>query len=185
MSMAAPKEFWTVQDVYDLPDDGNRYETVNGELIVTPGPGFGHQLIAGALHAELRAYLARWPVGVPLLGPAEATHHDVTRVQPDVFVASSTWRATRRYGRVSELLLVVEVLSPSSRRGDRFTKRVEFQRQGVPLYWVIDPDARTVEAWRPGQDFPERVTGSLEWWPDGAAEPFRLSLETLFRELDG
>jgi Uma2 family endonuclease len=185
MSMAAHKEFWTVQDVYDLPDDGNRYETVNGELIVTPGPGFGHQLIAGALYAELRAYLARWPVGVPLLGPAEATHHDVTLVQPNVFVASPTWRATRHYGRVSELLLVVEVLSPSSRRGDRFTKRVEFQRQGVPLYWVIDPDARTVEAWRPGSDFPELIADALEWWPTGAGEPFRLPLGTLFSELDG
>ncbi|MDX2182390.1 MAG: Uma2 family endonuclease [Gemmatimonadaceae bacterium] len=182
--MAAPKEFWTVQDVYDLPDDGNRYETVNGELLVTPGPGFAHQLIAGALYAELRAYLAKWPVGVPLYGPAEATKGDVTRVQPDVFVASNAWRAAKRYGAVAELLLVAEVLSPSSRRGDRFTKRVEFQRQGVPLYWLIDPDARTVEARRPGSDFAEPVADALEWWPAGAGEAFRLSLRELFADLD-
>jgi Uma2 family endonuclease len=183
MGMPATKEFWTVQDVYDLPDDGNRYETVNGELLVTPGPGFGHQLVTGTLYAALRSYLARWPVGVPLLGPAEATKGDVTRVQPDVFVASNAWRATKRYGAVAELLLVAEVLSPSSRRGDRFTKRVEFQRQGVPLYWVIDPDARTVEAWRPGADYPETVVATLEWWPAGAGEAFRLGLGELFAEL--
>lgn len=51
MGMPATKEFWTVQDVYDLPDDGNRYETVNGELLVTPGPGLVHQLVRGT---ELR-----------------------------------------------------------------------------------------------------------------------------------
>jgi Uma2 family endonuclease len=184
MLMPATKDFWTVEDVYALPDDGNRYETVNGELLVTPGPGFAHQLVAGALYAALRSYLHQWPTGVVLFGPAEATRGNVTRVQPDVFVAAPAWRANQRYGAVKELLLVAEILSPSSRRHDRFTKRVEFQREGVPLYWVIDPLDRTVEAWEPSRELPSPVTDALRWHPAGAREPFVLPLSDLFAELD-
>lgn len=180
MGMPATREFWTVEDVYGLPDDGQRYETVNGELLVTPGPNLIHQLVVHQLATELELYVRRERVGMVLTGPAEATQRNVTRVQPDVMVAPADWRETRRYGSIDQLLLVAEVVSPSSRRGDRFTKRVEFQRQRVPLYWVIDPDAESVEAWRPDDERPQLIRDALHWQPAGASAPFTLPLAALF-----
>ena len=81
------------------------------------------------------------------------------------------------------LLLVAEVLSPSSARGDRFTKRLRYREAGVPLYWVVDGDDRSVEIWTPSDDFPTLERDSLAWHPAGAREPFRLSLEELFHTL--
>lgn len=184
MGMPAAKDFWTVQDVYDLPEDGNRYETVNGELLVTPGPSYGHQAIVTRLFVPLQTYVERHQLGLVMTAPAEATRGEVTRVQPDLMVIPPDWMRRRHYGAVGDLLLVVEVLSPSSRRADRFTKRVEYQRQGVGLYWVVDPQTRTVEAWTPATDVPMPVGDTLRWHPPAAPEPFTLSVAAIFRDLD-
>ncbi len=81
------------------------------------------------------------------------------------------------------LLLVAEVLSPSSARGDRFLKRLRYREAGVPLYWVVDGDERTVEVWTPADDFPRLERERLVWRPQAAREPFTLSLEELFGPL--
>jgi Uma2 family endonuclease len=184
MGMPAAKDFWTVQDVYDLPDDGNRYETVNGEPLVTPGPSYRHQAIVTRLVVPLQTYVERHGLGMVMKAPAEATRGEVTRVQPDLMVIPPAWMQQRRYGSVGDLLLVVEILSPSSRRADRFTKRVEYQRQGVELYWVVDPQTRTVEAWTPATDLPTPVGDTLRWHPAGVIEPFTLPVAAIFRDLD-
>jgi Uma2 family endonuclease len=90
---------------------------------------------------------------------------------------------TLEWARVKTLLLVVEVLSPASRRADRFTKRVEYQRQNIPCYWIVDPDDRQVETWSPGDAFPIFERERLIWHPAGAARPFVLALEELFRPI--
>ncbi len=82
-----------------------------------------------------------------------------------------------------DVRLVVEVLSHSTARHDRFTKRLEYQRRGVPLYWIIDPDARVVEVWTPQDHFPTFERQQLEWKPEAAAARFTLGLEELFRPL--
>ena len=79
------------------------------------------------------------------------------------------------------LLLVAEVLSPSSAQGDRFLKRLRYREAGVPLYWVVDGDERSVEVWRPADDFPAVERERLVWHPSGGAEPFVFSLSELFR----
>jgi Uma2 family endonuclease len=78
-----------------------------------------------------------------------------------------------------ELLLAVEVLSPSSGRYDRVTKRPHYQRH-VPEYWIVDLDARLFERWRAGDERPEILTETLEWTPAGASEPFTLDLIRFF-----
>lgn len=83
--------------------------------------------------------------------------------------------------QVKRLLLVAEVLSPSSARGDRFPKRLEYQRQGIPLYWIVDGDARQVEVWTPEADAPVLERERLDWHPAGASDPFLLPLADLFR----
>ncbi len=79
------------------------------------------------------------------------------------------------------LLLVAEVLSPSTARGDRTLKRLRYREASVPLYWLVDGDERSVEVWTPADDFPAIERERLVWRAPGAREPFTLSLEELFR----
>ncbi len=83
------------------------------------------------------------------------------------------------------LLVAVEVLSPSTARYDRVTKRRFFGRLGVPEYWVIDTDGRLVERWRAGEKRPELVDEVLAWRPEGASDDFTLDLAAFFREVHG
>jgi Uma2 family endonuclease len=78
------------------------------------------------------------------------------------------------------LLLAIEVLSPSTARADRTTKRRRYQRAGVPEYWVVDLEARLVERWRPAEERPEVLTDELVWRPDPSAAAFALDLPTFF-----
>jgi Uma2 family endonuclease len=102
-------------------------------------------------------------------------------VQPDVFVLPPEEARTLTWSRVRTLLLVAEVLSPSSARGDRFIKRLRYREAGVPVYWLVDGDDRSVEIWTPTDDFPTVQRERLVWHPSGAREPFSLQLADLFR----
>lgn len=174
MGMSAP--FYTAEMVLALPADGKRYETVHGELLVTPAPRPLHQRVLSELFAAIHAYLQREPVGRAYLSPADISWGSDLLVQPDLFVVPREQRRLARWSEVDRLLLVVEVQSPSTQRADRFTKRRLYQAQGVPLYWVIDPDRRLAEVWTPEARFPVSVTDRLAWHPAGAARPLQLPL---------
>jgi Uma2 family endonuclease len=104
-------------------------------------------------------------------------------VQPDLFVVDMDEARTLTWARTQHLPLVVEILSPSSTRADRFAKRRLYQEVGVPLYWMVDADAQLVERWSPAMTFPAFERERLAWHPDGAGEPFTLDLAELFRPL--
>jgi Uma2 family endonuclease len=180
MGMAAPAYF-TAEMVRAMPDDGNRYEVVYGELLVTPSPRPWHQVLVHRLSVAVELYLRAEPVGMVLCSPADISWGPDVLVQPDVFVLPPEEVRTLTWSRMQTLLLVAEVLSPSSTRGDRFLKRVRYREAGVPLYWVVDGDERSVEVWTPADDFPTVEREQLVWHPPGAREPFRLTLEELFR----
>jgi len=182
MGMAAPT-FYTAQMVRALPEDGNRYETVRGELLVTPAPRLWHEAIVIRLTTALDNYLRDNPIGQVFGSRSDISWSPDTLVEPDVFVAPLEEVRTLDWSQVKTLLLVVEVLSPSSRRADRFTKRVEYQRQNIPCYWIVDPDERQIEAWSPADTFPVFERERLIWHPAGAGRPFELSLEELFRAI--
>ena len=76
----------------------------------------------------------------------------------------------------------MEVVSPASARADRVTKRRLHQEARTPEYWVVDPDARVIERWRPDDARPEVSDGTLEWMPDDATEALRLDVQRLFEE---
>jgi Uma2 family endonuclease len=164
-----------------LPDDGNRYETVYGELLVTPSPRPLHQLALMRLIAALSSYLERWPVAQLLASPADISWGPDTLVQPDLFVVPLDEMRTMDWERIKTLLLVVEVLSPSTARHDRFTKRRLYQDVRIPAYWIVDADARAVDVWTPETTFPTLERDRLIWHATGAAEPFILALADLFR----
>ena len=182
MGMAAPTYF-TAEMVRALPDDGQRYEVVHGELLVTPSPRLWHQEITGRLWFVLRTYLEREQVGHVLASPADISFAPDTLVQPDVFVVPLDQVRTLKWTEIRRLLLVAEVLSPSSARADRFTKRRWYQEAGVPVYWLVDADAQTVEVWTPEARFPAVERERLTWEPEGARQPFVLELGELFKPI--
>ena len=181
MGMAAPI-YYTADMVRALPDDGNRYETVHGELLVTPAPRMWHQIVVERLRDVLRAYLQVRPEW-----QAFATTSDVSwgtadvLVQPDLFVVPTAEVRTLDWSRLRGLELVVEVLSPSTARADRFTKRRLYQEMRVPAYWVVEPDEHFVEVWTPEVALPRVERERVEWLPTGALAPLVLSVAELFR----
>jgi len=180
MGMVAPL-YYTAEMVRAMPEDGNRYETVHGELLVTPSPREPHQLAAGRLFVAVSNYLESQRVGQAYYSPADISWGPDILVQPDIFVAALDEARTGDWGRIRTLLLVVEVLSASTTRYDRFTKRRLYQEVGVPLFWVVDADARAVEVWTPEARFPVVERERVVWRPAGAAEPLVVELERLFR----
>jgi Uma2 family endonuclease len=189
MAMPAVKRRWTASEVRQLiaesPLATPRYELVDGELLVTPSPNWPHQRAVNLLWGALEEYLKRQPVGSVATSPFDVELAAESLVQPDVFVVP-THEVRRLLTEMParELSLAAEVLSPSSGRHDRVTKRPHYQRH-VPEYWIVDLDARLIERWRPGDERPEIITITLEWNPAGATAPFSLELHRYFAEVLG
>ena len=185
MGMPHTAEPWTADMVRALPDDGLRYEVIDGELFVTPAPSRRHQRAVLGIAARLWNYLRGAAWGEVLSSPADISFRVDRLVQPDVFVAplSPGGPRTEQWSEIRGLRLAVEVLSPSTARADRQVKRRLYQEERVEEYWIVDLDARVVERWHPGDDRPEIVADTLSWHPDPSAAPFELDLPTFFAEV--
>jgi Uma2 family endonuclease len=182
MGMAVPI-YYTADMVRALPDDGRRYEVVHGELLVTPAPRLWHQELVFRLGERLRVYLRRHPVGHLLVSPADISFSPDTLVQPDVFVVPLAEARSLDWRQIHRLLLAIEVLSPTTRRADRFAKRRWYQEVGVPLYWIVDGEERFVEEWTPAAALPRVERERLVWTPAEAEQPFMLALAELFQPI--
>ena len=144
MSVMPRDHEWTVADLAQTPDDGLRYELVDGVLLVSPAPSNRHQIAVGELHLLLRA-AAPSDVRV-MLSPTDYQPTDRRSLQPDLLVAR---RADVGDDPISApLLLAVEVLSPSTRAVDLLLKHGVYAESGVASYWVVDPAVPSVRAWR-------------------------------------
>jgi Uma2 family endonuclease len=189
MGMAAPSKVWTRDEVLALQDaapPGVRYELIDGELLVSPAPNDPHQRCVAALLYLLYGYCKRHRVGRALTSPADISLDRESILQPDIFVMPwETKPALRGWEHVTRLLLAVNVLSPSTARGDRTVKRQFLQRMGVPDYWVVDNSARLVERWRPDDQRPEQLTDVLTWHPVPEIDPLTIDLRELFTEALG
>jgi Uma2 family endonuclease len=188
-SMAMPHQTWprqgewTVEEMWQLPDDGNRYEVIDGVLHVTPSPTHRHQDAVLALARKLAAYLETGTLGWVYVAPSDVVFASGRAVQPDVYVAPLVHgRRPTALEDVHHLLLAVEVLSPGTADDDRGAKRRLYQ-QHADEYWIVDLDARVVERWRPADDRPQALDDSLEWRPAGADTPLALDLPAFFRDV--
>jgi len=168
---------WTRDQVLNLPADGNRYELVDGELIVSPSPALRHQALLGTLYDALSPFVRSAGLGRVLWSPADLELEPGQVNQPDLFVLPSL--SFERWEDAPLPLLVVEALSPSTARYDRGLKRRFYQRAGVPEYWIVDLDGGVVERWRPGDDRPEVLDRELTWAPAGQA-PLTIDVVALF-----
>ena len=177
---------WTVERAHALPDDGDRYEVLDGELFVTPAPIWRHQGATILLQSPLLAYVLERRIGWAIAAPADVIFSPRRLLQPDLFVVP--WRepgAPALTSSPTRLLLAVEVLSPSTARADRQRKRTIYQSEGVPEYWIVDVDARLIERWHPGDQRPEILATRLEWQPRPDHEAFELDLVRYFDAVHG
>lgn len=135
MSVGASTPF-TVHDLEGMPDDGRRYELIDGELLVRPAPGLRHQTVGLRLYRMLDDAC---PDDLYVIAAPFAVQTDVSNeVQPDVLVARFDELTSKNLPAAP--VLAVEVLSPSGRLIDLNLKRAAYQRMGTPSYWILDPD---------------------------------------------
>lgn len=132
---------WTAADLDTLPDDGLRYEVIDGTLIVTPAPLPFHQVALGRLFTALQS--ARPPGLAVLFAPVDWRPDGLTSVQPDLLVVRSADITHKRL--TGTPVLLVEVGSPSSRVIDRTVKFERYARAAVPQYWIVEPGAEADE----------------------------------------
>jgi len=162
----------TVADLATMPDDGHRYELIDGTLLVTPAPSTRHQLVHAAL---MELLLVARPEGLRVLSaPLDVVLDGSTSMQPDLLVTRRTDLADQNLPVAP--LLVVEILSPSTRLIDLNLKRARFERAEVASYWVVDPDEPRLTAWeiRDGAYVEVAdVVGDEEWI---AASPYAVTI---------
>lgn len=151
---------WTWEDYLRLPDDGKRYEIIEGVLYVAAAPIYDHQFSVFELAAELRGFVKPRRLGVVIGAPFDIRLPGVADpVEPDVvfFKAGNEPKAGDKYF-MGPPDLVVEVLSPSTSRLDRKVKFDAYQKAGIPEYWLVDPRMRSIVV------YSLNVGGSYDEW---------------------
>jgi Uma2 family endonuclease len=136
----------TCADYAALPDDGQRYQLLEGELVMNPSPDAWHQRFSRELVIRLVAHVREHGLGEVLYAPLDVTLGDRNVIQPDVFFISKERAGIRQGGRILGAPdLCVEILSPGTERTDRVHKLDLYARFGVTHYWIVDLRARTIE----------------------------------------
>ena len=182
MAMPIPLPKYTVDMVRAFPDDGQRYELVEGMLLVTPAPASDHQIVVARLMTALNNYIgADGPAYV--VSPGEIEIAPKLHLEPDVLVFPSTFSPGTKWTAISGWWLVVEVLSPSSKHYDRDYKLEAYLRVGVPDVWIVDLDRGCCEvSTRDGRRaVPEFRT--VHWHPAGMSQPLHVDVKGILRDI--
>jgi len=137
------------------------------------------------LWQKLQHYLESRGLGTAYVSPADIELAPGTIVQPDVFVVPPSGTPLQRWSEVRRLLLAAEILSPGSARHDRVRKPRFFRAQRVPEYWIVDLDERVIERADSDRDAMVLADDQLEWLPEGACEPFVMSVPDYFASIHG
>ena len=144
-----PSVKFTYEDFLNFPDDGKRHEVIDGEHYVTPSPSTKHQTVSLNLTVALAMHLKQYPRGRVFVAPFDVVFSDLDIVEPDLLYISRE-RAdvlTDEHVRGAPDL-VVEILSPGTRKTDEVTKRKLYERFGVQEYWVVDPELDAIKIYR-------------------------------------
>ena len=146
----------TFVDYLLFPDDGLRHEIIDGEHYVTASPAMRHQRIAGNLYYFIRDYLENHPTGEVFMAPVDVLLSNVDIVVPDlVYVSRERTHLITSKNLQGAADLVIEILSPSTRRRDEWLKRDLYDRVGVEEYWLVDPERDTIDVF-------QRVDGAFQ-----------------------
>jgi Uma2 family endonuclease len=178
----------TYDDLVRMPDDGLRHEIIDGVHYVTPSPARRHQVLLGRLHLAIGGYLADRPAAGELyMAPFDTVFTQWDVVEPDLlFIAADQLNILTDANVQGAPALVVEILSPGTKRRDLETKSRLYDRGGVREYWIVDPEANTVVVHRRSGDGGFPLAQSLPNDANVLTTPllpgFSLSLQLLFRE---
>ncbi len=176
---------WSYAEFARLPDDGNRYEVIGGELYVTPSPRLEHQEVLGSLLLRLLPFVRQHGLGRMYPGPVDVLFAEGDYLAPDlVFLTSEHLGFRTQRGIEGAPDLVVEVLSPGTAVRDRNLKRRRYALHDVAEYWIVDVGARRVEVYRPRDEQPAVFDSSLSWQPVPNGPTLEIDLVALFAELD-
>ena len=151
--MTTPATKLTYHDYLQLPEDGKRYEIMDGELYMTPAPLTRHQQISVRLSQLLMNYLDTHPIGQVFAAPTDVLLSDNDVVEPDLLLVLHDGAA-----RITEKNvqgppdLVIEILSPGTAARDLDLKRKRYEHFGVREYWLVDPDQNRLEILAPAEE---------------------------------
>ena len=176
--LTPPPRPWTRADLARLPDDGNRYEVLDGALLVTPQASFAHQRVAFRLAVALEAYCQAHGLGI-VVAPG-AVPHGKSELQPDVQVIPGAPPRDAEWTALPQPIVVVEVLSDSTARRDLGIKRDAYLRWGIPAYWAVDIAAQRVTVFDAGAPEGRAVGDALAWQPDASRPALQLPVAELF-----
>ena len=181
---------WTVEEFYKLPDDdGKRREIIAGELYVTPTQGPPHQLVLMSFLGPMYRFVEReHDLGWLCMGPLDVLFAEGDFLEPDIVIERNERRSIiGERGVEAAPDLIVEIVSDDTAERDRGIKRERYARYAVPEYWVVDPERRTVEVYRPAEDpdRPSRIErGRFAWEPVPGGPVLKLDLGELLEDYD-
>lgn len=182
--MPSSTRLYTVEGVRALPDDFNRYETIAGELFVTPAPTVRHQVVLARLYLVLGNYVERYKLGWLLFARTDVVFDPLTLVEPDLLFVARTRRDVLAEHEITGAPdLVIEALSPTTAKTDRGRKRALYQEHRVREYWIVDAQENRVEIWRPGATVAAVRTATITWQPDPNVEPLTIELADVFKPI--
>ena len=172
-----PAKAWTLEELHRLPDDGNKYEVIRGELFVTPTPSVDHEEVLARLSAILTGYVEKHALG-RVYRPRAVIRFEGSEAEPDLMVrAVPSGVHGNAWEKLPPPLLVVEVLSPTTRRRDLVNKREYYLDAGVGEYWVLDGDRREIRVIRRGD--PDVIARESLVWQGAPAEALVLDVPAL------
>ena len=183
MLMALATSSWTLAEFDRLPDDGNKYELIDGELFVTPAPSPAHERLALVMNRILWPYVRAERLG-DVHTPRAVVRAEGSEVEPDLMVRGATVPLPEKWELMPTPSLVVEILSRTTHRRDHEQKRGFYLRLGIAEYWLVDRWSRSIRVVR--RDAVDVVAESiLEWQPSGASEALRIDVAAYFDEALG
>jgi Uma2 family endonuclease len=178
---------WTYAEFARLPDDGNRYEVIGGELHVTPAPTTLHQKIVTRIARTLEEFAELHGLGEVFVGPVDVLFAEGDYLEPDlVFVRRERLDVVSDRGLEGAPDLVVEVLSPTTASRDRRLKRERYAHFGVPEYWIVDPVARRIEVHGAAGGAARKThltNQTLEWQPVAGGPTLTIDVARLLRDV--
>ncbi|MDH4348505.1 MAG: Uma2 family endonuclease [Gemmatimonadota bacterium] len=179
MPLSVPR--YSVDDLDHFPDDGWKYELVDGVLLMTPGPGVPHEFVVERLYRALATELSP-DAGARIFTRGSVQFGKFTRMEPDLLVIPGHYTPKSFWDDMRDWWLAVEVLSPSGRAYDMEIKRPAYLALGVAEVWLVDTVALAVQVWKSGAEIPETVTETLRWRPPGMDRDLVIDLAEVFQD---
>ena len=173
---------FTTDDLRGFPDDGQRYELLDGMLLVTPAPGSAHQVVLFRLSLAVGQYLSGSGRAYAA-SPGEIELAPRTLLQPDLLVFPATYPPGTPWAEIRDWWLAVEVFSRSSRVYDRDFKRDAYLSLGVAEVWLVDLDEHVVFVSRRGGRRDEPHPQHLQWQPENSRAPLSIALADIFTDI--